>query len=73
MSTDKTDNLTCEIIYDNLICENDRFSIIAFLQKIISLFKDYKFSAKDYIAFQKLYRLSVKDYFCLIVAIFNLY
>ena len=24
--TDKTDNLTCEIIYDNFTCENDRFS-----------------------------------------------
>ena len=24
--TDKTDNLTCEIIYDNLTCENYRFS-----------------------------------------------
>ena len=30
-STDKSDNLTCEIIYDNLTCENYRFSIIAFL------------------------------------------
>jgi hypothetical protein len=31
-STDKTDNLTCEIIYDNFTCENYRFSvkIIAF-------------------------------------------
>jgi hypothetical protein len=28
-STDKSDNLTCEIIYDNL--ENYRFSFIAFL------------------------------------------
>ena len=35
-STDKTDNLTCEIIYDNFICENYRFSIIAFLQKFIA-------------------------------------
>jgi hypothetical protein len=26
-----TDNLTCEIIYDNFTCENYRFSIIAFL------------------------------------------
>ena len=24
--TDKTDNLTCEIIYDNFTCENYRFS-----------------------------------------------
>ena len=24
--TDKTDNLTCDIIYDNLTCENYRFS-----------------------------------------------
>ena len=24
--TDKTDNLTCEIIYDNFTCENHRFS-----------------------------------------------
>jgi hypothetical protein len=38
-STDKSDNLTCEIIYDNLTCENYRFSIIAFLKKL-SLFKD---------------------------------
>jgi hypothetical protein len=30
-STDKSDNLTCEIIQDNLTCENYRFSIIAFL------------------------------------------
>ena len=31
-STDKNDNLTCEIIiHDNLTCENYRFSIIAFL------------------------------------------
>jgi hypothetical protein len=30
-STDKSDNLTCEIIHDNLTCENYRFSIIAFL------------------------------------------
>ena len=31
-STDKSDNLTSEIIYDNLTCENYRFSvkIIAF-------------------------------------------
>jgi hypothetical protein len=41
-STDKTDNLTCAIIYDNLTCENYRFSII------------YRFSAKNYIAFQRL-------------------
>jgi hypothetical protein len=46
-STDKTDNLTCEIIYDNLICENYRFSIIAFLQKIISLFKDCPLYSKQ--------------------------
>ena len=26
MDTDKTDNLTCEIIYDNFTCENYRFS-----------------------------------------------
>ena len=26
MGTDKTDNLTCEIIYDNFTCENYRFS-----------------------------------------------
>ena len=26
LSTDKTDNLTCEIIYDNFTCENYRFS-----------------------------------------------
>ena len=25
-STDKTDNLTCEIIHDNFTCENYRFS-----------------------------------------------
>ena len=32
LSTDKNDNLTCEIIiHDNLTCENYRFSIIAFL------------------------------------------
>ena len=31
LSTDKTDNLTCKIIYDNFTCENYRFSIIAFL------------------------------------------
>ena len=24
--TDKTDNLTCEIMYDNFTCENYRFS-----------------------------------------------
>jgi hypothetical protein len=31
-SIDKTDNLTCEIIYDNFTCENYRFpvKIIAF-------------------------------------------
>jgi hypothetical protein len=29
--TDKSDNLTCEIIHDNLTCENYRFSIFAFL------------------------------------------
>ena len=38
-STDKSDNLTCEIIYDNFTCENYRFSIFAFLKKL-SLFKD---------------------------------
>ena len=38
-STDKSDNLTCEIIHDNLTCENYRFSNIAFLYKL-SLFKD---------------------------------
>ena len=32
-------NLTCEIIHDNLTCENYRFSNIAFLYKL-SLFKD---------------------------------
>ena len=26
--TDKTDNLTCEIIYDNFACENYRFSVL---------------------------------------------
>ena len=26
LNTDKTDNLTCEIIYDNFPCENYRFS-----------------------------------------------
>ena len=31
LSTDKTDNLTCEIIYDNFTCENYRFSIIFIL------------------------------------------
>ena len=30
-STDKTDNHTCEIIYDNFTCENYRFTITAFL------------------------------------------
>ena len=37
-STDKTDNLTCEIyIYDNFTCENYRFSIksIAFQKTVI--------------------------------------
>ena len=26
LGTDNTDNLTCEIIYDNFTCENYRFS-----------------------------------------------
>ena len=29
--TDKTDNLTCEIIYDNLTCENYRFQTITYI------------------------------------------
>ena len=39
-STDKSDNLTCEIIYDNLTCENYRFSIIAFQR--LSLYNKQK-------------------------------
>jgi hypothetical protein len=40
-STDKSDNLTCEIIHDNLTCENYRFSIIALL--IIAFHRLYMF------------------------------